>query len=100
MSECHQALLDSLLSVQYGFALPAQWIRPVGEETGSMIAYLAKFILQNPVRVDTFYLITVIDLFFRMIDILSSRGIFNVFVVLIMSFKWTRRRVLITTTND
>ncbi|KAF5372907.1 hypothetical protein D9758_001469 [Tetrapyrgos nigripes] len=28
----------------YGFSLPAQWIRPVGEETGNMIAYLATFI--------------------------------------------------------
>ncbi|THU92100.1 hypothetical protein K435DRAFT_967814 [Dendrothele bispora CBS 962.96] len=28
----------------YGFSLPAQWIRPVGEETGNMIAYLGKFI--------------------------------------------------------
>ncbi|ESK86962.1 zinc carboxypeptidase [Moniliophthora roreri MCA 2997] len=28
----------------YGFSLPAQWIRPVGEETASMVRYLAKFI--------------------------------------------------------
>lgn len=29
---------------QYGFALPEQWIRPVGEETARMIEYLADFI--------------------------------------------------------
>jgi extracellular matrix protein 14 len=29
---------------QYGFALPEQWIRPVGEETSRMIEYLADFI--------------------------------------------------------
>ncbi|KAG6885190.1 hypothetical protein C0993_004974 [Termitomyces sp. T159_Od127] len=28
----------------YGFALPPQWIRPVGEETSAMVKYLAKFI--------------------------------------------------------
>ncbi|KAF9261640.1 Zn-dependent exopeptidase [Marasmius fiardii PR-910] len=28
----------------YGFALPAHFIRPVGEETGAMIEYLSKFI--------------------------------------------------------
>ncbi|KAI0001121.1 hypothetical protein BJV77DRAFT_1057913 [Russula vinacea] len=28
----------------YGFALPAQWIRPVGEETAMMVEYLADFI--------------------------------------------------------
>ncbi|KDQ52245.1 hypothetical protein JAAARDRAFT_50362 [Jaapia argillacea MUCL 33604] len=31
----------------YGFALPAEWIRPVGEETANMIAYLAKFITKS-----------------------------------------------------
>ncbi|KAG6896972.1 hypothetical protein C0992_004974 [Termitomyces sp. T32_za158] len=28
----------------YGFALPPDWIRPVGEETSAMLRYLAKFI--------------------------------------------------------
>ncbi|KAJ7193111.1 peptidase M14 [Mycena pura] len=28
----------------YGFTLPREWIRPVGEETGGIIAYIAKFI--------------------------------------------------------
>ncbi|KAI8970884.1 hypothetical protein BD414DRAFT_501498 [Trametes punicea] len=28
----------------YGFSLPAQWIRPVGEETASMVRFLAGFI--------------------------------------------------------
>jgi hypothetical protein len=28
----------------FGFALPPQWIRPVGEETAEMVRYLAKFI--------------------------------------------------------
>lgn len=31
----------------YGFALPPEWIRPVGEETASMIHYLAKFIAKQ-----------------------------------------------------
>jgi murein tripeptide amidase MpaA len=31
----------------YGFSLPAQWIRPVAEETGAMIHYLAKFIAKQ-----------------------------------------------------
>ncbi|KAF7292987.1 Zinc carboxypeptidase [Mycena indigotica] len=31
----------------YGFALPATWIRPVGEETGEILAYLAKFIARQ-----------------------------------------------------
>ncbi|KAJ8690049.1 hypothetical protein PTI98_012892 [Pleurotus ostreatus] len=31
----------------YGFSLPAEWIRPVGEETGKMIEYLAKFIAKR-----------------------------------------------------
>jgi murein tripeptide amidase MpaA len=31
----------------YGFALPAQWIRPVGEETGVMLEYLAMFMTRN-----------------------------------------------------
>ena len=29
---------------KYGFALPEQWIRPVGEETAKMVEYLADFI--------------------------------------------------------
>jgi extracellular matrix protein 14 len=29
---------------KYGFALPEQWIRPVGEETTKMVEYLADFI--------------------------------------------------------
>jgi extracellular matrix protein 14 len=29
---------------QYGFSLPEQWIRPVGEETSRMVEYLADFI--------------------------------------------------------
>ncbi|TFK96150.1 hypothetical protein BDV98DRAFT_536976 [Pterulicium gracile] len=31
----------------YGFTLPSEWIRPVGEETGVMLGYLTKFILAN-----------------------------------------------------
>ncbi|KAJ7069098.1 peptidase M14 [Mycena amicta] len=31
----------------YGFALPPAWIRPVGEETGQMLAYLAKFVARQ-----------------------------------------------------
>ncbi len=32
---------------QYGFSLPPQWIRPVGEETGKMVKYLADFIAKQ-----------------------------------------------------
>jgi len=28
----------------YGFSLPAEWIRPVGEETSGMVEYLARFV--------------------------------------------------------
>jgi len=31
----------------YGFSLPSQWIRPVGEETSEMIKYLATFIAKK-----------------------------------------------------
>jgi len=31
----------------YGFALPEQWIRPVGEETAKMVEYLANFIAEK-----------------------------------------------------
>lgn len=31
----------------YGFSLPSRWIRPVGEETGRMVEYLARFIEQR-----------------------------------------------------
>ncbi|KAJ7930904.1 peptidase M14 [Mycena leptocephala] len=31
----------------YGFALPPAWIRPVGEETGVMVNYLARFIARQ-----------------------------------------------------
>jgi len=31
----------------YGFTLPSWWIRPVGEETGAMLDYLAKFIAKQ-----------------------------------------------------
>ncbi|KAJ7480262.1 peptidase M14 [Mycena galericulata] len=31
----------------YGFALPPAWIRPVGEETGVMVEYLARFIARQ-----------------------------------------------------
>ncbi|KAJ7018692.1 peptidase M14 [Mycena alexandri] len=31
----------------YGFAIPPAWIRPVGEETGVMIEYLARFIARQ-----------------------------------------------------
>ncbi|KAG6808220.1 hypothetical protein H0H93_000406 [Arthromyces matolae] len=31
----------------YGFALPARWIRPVGEETTEMLKYLTKFIAKK-----------------------------------------------------
>ena len=30
----------------YGYALPSEWIRPVGEETATMIEYLAGFMLR------------------------------------------------------
>ncbi|KAJ7148727.1 peptidase M14 [Mycena crocata] len=31
----------------YGFALPPPWIRPVGEETGDMVAYLGRFVAEK-----------------------------------------------------
>ncbi|KAG7440202.1 peptidase M14 [Guyanagaster necrorhizus] len=31
----------------YGFSLPPEWIRPVGEETGNMVKYLAGFIAKQ-----------------------------------------------------
>ncbi|KAJ7017160.1 peptidase M14 [Mycena alexandri] len=31
----------------YGFAIPPAWIRPVGEETGVMVEYLARFIARQ-----------------------------------------------------
>ncbi|KAK0186252.1 peptidase M14 [Armillaria mellea] len=31
----------------YGFSLPPRWIRPVGEETGNMVKYLADFIAKQ-----------------------------------------------------
>ncbi|KAK0443363.1 peptidase M14 [Desarmillaria tabescens] len=31
----------------YGFSLPPEWIRPVGEETGKMVKYLAEFIAKQ-----------------------------------------------------
>ncbi|KAF7322012.1 Zinc carboxypeptidase [Mycena kentingensis (nom. inval.)] len=31
----------------YGFALPATWIRPVGEESGEIVAYIAKFVAKQ-----------------------------------------------------
>jgi len=34
----------------YGFALPEQWIRPVGEETAKMVEYLADFIADRECR--------------------------------------------------
>lgn len=37
----------TLTRTQYGFALPPEWIRPVGEETGAMIQYLAKFVAEQ-----------------------------------------------------
>jgi hypothetical protein len=33
--------------IKYGFTLPPEYIRPVGEETGKMIEYLAHFIVKN-----------------------------------------------------
>ncbi len=35
---------------KYGFALPEQWIRPVGEETAKMTEYLADFITGKECR--------------------------------------------------
>jgi len=32
----------------YGFSLPPQWIRPVGEETSQMVEYLTNFIHSRP----------------------------------------------------
>jgi len=41
-------MLDFIcLLLQYGFALPEQWIRPVGEETTKMVEYLADFIAKK-----------------------------------------------------
>lgn len=34
----------------YGFSLPSRWIRPVGEETGELVKYLAKFIAKKMKR--------------------------------------------------
>ncbi|KAI9512002.1 peptidase M14 [Russula earlei] len=34
----------------YGYALPEQWIRPVGEETAKMIEYIANFIADKECR--------------------------------------------------
>ncbi|KAJ7735738.1 peptidase M14 [Mycena metata] len=31
----------------YGFAIPPAWIRPVGQETGAMVEYLARFIARQ-----------------------------------------------------
>ena len=39
-----QAKTFSSIYSQYGFSLPEQWIRPVGEETSRMVEYLANFI--------------------------------------------------------
>jgi hypothetical protein len=36
--------------LKYGFALPEQWIRPVGEETAKMTEYLADFITGKECR--------------------------------------------------
>lgn len=36
--------------LQYGFALPEQWIRPVGEETARMVESLADFITEEGCR--------------------------------------------------
>ncbi|ETW75141.1 Metallo peptidase M14 [Heterobasidion irregulare TC 32-1] len=35
----------------YGFALPPQWIRPVGEETAKIVEYLARFIANKQKKV-------------------------------------------------
>lgn len=32
---------------QYGFALPAHWIRPVAAETAKMVEYLANFVAEK-----------------------------------------------------
>jgi len=32
----------------YGFSLPSEWIRPVGEETSKMVGYLASFLKSRP----------------------------------------------------
>ncbi|TFY63501.1 hypothetical protein EVJ58_g3211 [Rhodofomes roseus] len=34
----------------YGFSLPPEWIRPVGEETASMVQFLAEFIMLTKCR--------------------------------------------------
>ena len=42
---CMPLLFSTLTdSSQYGFTLPREWIRPVGRETGGILAYIAKFI--------------------------------------------------------
>ncbi|TFK67830.1 hypothetical protein BDN72DRAFT_770233 [Pluteus cervinus] len=45
----------------YGFSLPAEMIRPVGEETGEMVKYLAKFVAKKLGR-------EFLSLFFRVIS--------------------------------
>jgi hypothetical protein len=39
-----------MLCFKYGFALPEQWIRPVGEETTKMVESLASFITGKECR--------------------------------------------------
>ncbi len=57
------ATMSMTRTFQYGFNLPAEWIRPVGEETAAMIRSLAEFITKPKrtcrpriaVRFDRFY---------------------------------------------
>ncbi|PPQ93587.1 hypothetical protein CVT25_005467 [Psilocybe cyanescens] len=46
----------------YGFALPEKWIRPTGEETASLVEYLAKFIAKQAKTVYISYLCIAIGL--------------------------------------
>ena len=42
------SLITHIFAVlQYGFSLPAEWIRPVGEETANMVRFLAGFIAKK-----------------------------------------------------
>ncbi len=45
--ECAYKILLIVSRYQYGFDLPPQWIRPVGEETVNMIKSIAHFIVDK-----------------------------------------------------
>lgn len=41
------SVLIDIYVCQYGFVLPPEWIRPVGEETANMVNYIARFIAKQ-----------------------------------------------------